>query len=128
MKRHYNFSIRKKDASSNVIPRVIGVIGVLFQSDGNPAVGYIFHPDFWGKGYATESLRGLLDAWWALPLEETDAGDAGGPKADGDVLFAETEKENSGSLRVLDKCGFRAVDEFDDEGVQVVVLKLTRPS
>lgn len=128
MKQRYNFSICEKDDSSTVIPRVIGVIGVLFQGDENPVVGYIIHPDFWGKGYATESLRGLLDAWWALPLERIDAGSGFGPKTDGNVLFAETEKDNARSLRVLDKCGFRAVDEFDDDGVQIVVLKLARPA
>lgn len=123
----FNFSIFEKDASSNAIERVIGVVGVLFMGS-NPVVGYIINPDSWGKGYATEALRGVLDAWWALPLQDEDAGIADGPKADGDVLFAETEKDNAGSLRVLAKCGFCIVDEFDDEGVPVVVLKLSRPS
>lgn len=52
----------------------------------------------------------------------------GGAETDGEALFAETERDNVGSLRVLDKCGFRVVDEFDDDGVPIVVLKLRRPS
>ncbi|KAK2752681.1 hypothetical protein FQN54_008059 [Arachnomyces sp. PD_36] len=127
LKPPYNFSILEKGPESSVLPRVIGVIGVLFMGS-NPVVGYIIHPDSWGKGYATEALGALLDAWWALPVGETEAEAADGPKADPDVLFAETEKNNTGSLRVLEKCGFHIVDEFDDEGVPVVVLKLARPS
>jgi RimJ/RimL family protein N-acetyltransferase len=103
----------------------MGVIGVLLLGS-SPVVGYIIHPDSWGKGYATEALQGLLAAWWALPLEEKDAGDGDGLMADGDAIFAETEKENAGSGRVLMKCGFQAIDEFFDDGVLVVLWKLER--
>ncbi|EAL91006.2 hypothetical protein KXX35_000673 [Aspergillus fumigatus] len=75
-------------------------------------LGYIFHPDFWGKGYATEAVRGLMDAWpgiyhritWGEEQQERS-----------EEVVAITDKGNEPSMRVLRKCGFEAVEEFLDK-------------
>jgi RimJ/RimL family protein N-acetyltransferase len=36
-------------------------------------VGWHFHPDAWGQGYATESARGALDRAWSAGLDEVYA-------------------------------------------------------
>ncbi|MBA4054306.1 MAG: hypothetical protein C0490_06310 [Marivirga sp.] len=51
----YSFSIRLKDSS-----RLIGSFGVL-NGDGKLQFGYIFSPTQWGKGYATEVCRTMMD-------------------------------------------------------------------
>lgn len=37
----------------------IGVVGYL-GNEGVPGMGYIFHPDYWRKGYAAEAVRAAL--------------------------------------------------------------------
>lgn len=56
-------------------------------------VGYAFTPSAWGQGYATELVRFSLEhAFGALAAPEVHA-------------FA--RPENLGSVRVLEKCGFK---------------------
>ncbi|KAH2876685.1 hypothetical protein KXV31_007077 [Aspergillus fumigatus] len=51
-------------------------------------LGYIFHPDFWGKGIT-----------WGEEQQERS-----------EEVVAITDKGNEPSMRVLRKCGFEAVD------------------
>ncbi|KAI1352890.1 acetyltransferase domain-containing protein [Xylaria sp. FL0043] len=44
-----------------------GVHTVRFGGMGWPEVGYKLAPAHWGRGYATEAMRAVLDAWWGLP-------------------------------------------------------------
>ena len=58
-----------------------------------PEIGFIFHPDVWGRGFAREAL--------ALVLER--AFDVHGlPKIDADV-----DPRNTASLKLLERLGFR---------------------
>ncbi|KAI0144338.1 acyl-CoA N-acyltransferase [Xylariaceae sp. FL1272] len=43
-----------------------------FQSKpiGWPAMGYKLGKEHWGKGYATEAMSAILQAWWTLPRHE----------------------------------------------------------
>jgi ribosomal-protein-alanine N-acetyltransferase len=68
---------------------MIGSIGLHRGTE----VGYMFHPDYWGKGYATEALSAFVSkVWEMLPQVEK--------------LGALTDNENEGSMAVLRKCGF----------------------
>lgn len=58
-----------------------------------PDIGFIFHPDFWGRGFAQEALTLVLDRAFAVH---------GLPKVDADV-----DPRNAGSLKLLERLGFR---------------------
>jgi len=75
--------------------RMIGVVGV-FRFSPVAELGYIFHPDVWGRGYATESVEAFLSIYWKLrPVVK--------------AIQAKTDTENASSIGVLRKCGFREV-------------------
>lgn len=70
--------------------RVIGKAG-FFEL---PEVGYILHPDFWGRGLATEAVGAAVDHVFATRDIET--------------LTADVDPENAGSIRLLERLGFTA--------------------
>jgi RimJ/RimL family protein N-acetyltransferase len=57
-----------------------------------PEIGFIFHPDFWGRGFASEALAVVLDRAF---------GAHGLPKVDADV-----DPRNAASLKLLERLGF----------------------
>lgn len=69
----------------------LGVTGFVLK-DGVAEVGYLFLPEFYGKGYAAESLQGLID--WASATQQINRYQA--------VVTA----GNAASEKVLTKCGF----------------------
>ncbi|MGW2329639.1 GNAT family N-acetyltransferase [Streptomyces sp. NPDC001700] len=72
--------------------RVAGnVLG--FAQYGDPSVGYWIGREHWGKGIATRALAAFLEE---MPLRP---------------LYARVAADNAGSLRVLEKCGFRVTRE-----------------
>ncbi|MDX1534423.1 MAG: GNAT family N-acetyltransferase [Thermoplasmata archaeon] len=71
---------------------VAGHIGS-FLLEGKPNVTYWIGREFWGKGLATWALQAFLEAFPERPI------------------YAGTAKDNVGSLRVLEKCGFTVVAE-----------------
>ncbi|HEV8566534.1 MAG TPA: GNAT family N-acetyltransferase [Actinoplanes sp.] len=64
---------------------------VSWEQDGRRLVGYWFGRDHWGRGIATRALALFLDR---VPLRP---------------LYAQVAVHNAGSIRVLEKCGFRPV-------------------
>ncbi len=65
-------------------------------------LGYRFKRKHWGKGYATESAKAVLDYGFEhLGIE---------------VIFAITDPENLNSKKVLHKLGFVYQETFDYEG------------
>jgi RimJ/RimL family protein N-acetyltransferase len=72
--------------------RVVGYI-LSFVYFGVREVGYWIGKEYWGQGIATRALAGFLDQ---VPLRP---------------LHASVAKHNRGSVRVLEKCGFRLVGE-----------------
>lgn len=79
----------------SVTNRIIGW-GGLYQDPFDPGwgfeVGYFFHPEVWGKGYASQLVAAALSvADNELKLPE---------------VYAMAHPENRGSQRVLEKAGF----------------------
>jgi RimJ/RimL family protein N-acetyltransferase len=70
---------------------LLGSTGLAFDTSDCAATGYVFARDAWGKGYATESLRAIVEI----------AGNVGVVR-----LYALCHPENRASSRVLEKCGF----------------------
>lgn len=61
-------------------------------------IGYRFLPEFWGKGYATESNKPFVDrAFNEMGVNE---------------LFAYAHEDNTGSHHVLQKLGFEIQGDF----------------
>jgi RimJ/RimL family protein N-acetyltransferase len=70
--------------------QVVGSIASYIE-DGRPEVTYWLGQDYWGKGLATKALAALLEVQTARPL------------------YGRTAKDNVGSLRVMEKCGFTVI-------------------
>jgi RimJ/RimL family protein N-acetyltransferase len=90
----------QKLADATTVVRTIVVDGQVagnifsYQSEGHPEVSYWIGKHYWGKGLATRALaRFLADVYPARPIH------------------ARVAKDNTGSLRVLEKCGFRITGE-----------------
>ena len=75
---------------------------------GDTLVGYWIGREHWGKGIATRALTLLL------------------AEVDTRPLHAHVARHNAGSIRVLEKCGFRIVEEqtFEESGERIVEVIL----
>lgn len=75
----------------------IGVASIMFADGFAPEIGYWFGEAFWGRGFASEAVAGMVGAAWA----------SGGFA----VIGASVLAHNYGSARVLEKCGFAFTHE-----------------
>ncbi|CAK7224293.1 hypothetical protein SBRCBS47491_005500 [Sporothrix bragantina] len=68
--RTFNCAICSREAGDN---KLIGIGGVhIFHSDfGWPELGYMFSSAHWGKGFATEFVRGFVQLYSKLPRPDT---------------------------------------------------------
>ncbi len=93
--------------------RIVGSL-VSWEQGGERDVGYWIGQEFWGRGYATRALALFLSQ-----IEERP-------------LHAHAAKHNLGSLRVLEKCGFRVAGPDEqvptsiEDGIEEVILILDR--
>ncbi|HYY37080.1 MAG TPA: GNAT family N-acetyltransferase [Xanthobacteraceae bacterium] len=81
------FLITRRDAT------VLGACGVAERPEEAPEIGYWLAFAFWGKGYATEATRAVID----YAFDDLHH----------DVLHAGARVSNPASRRVLEKCGFQ---------------------
>ena len=70
---------------------LVGGTGLAFEAPDVASTGYVFARDAWGRGYASEALRAMVDL----------ARDLGVGR-----LYALCHPENRASVHVLEKCGF----------------------
>jgi RimJ/RimL family protein N-acetyltransferase len=91
--------------------QVVGNV-VSWERDRQRVVGYWIGRSYWGRGIATRALAAFLGLVRARPL------------------YAFVAKHNTGSIRVLEKCGFavcrEATESLDPpaDGVEELVFKL----
>jgi ribosomal-protein-alanine N-acetyltransferase len=71
--------------------QVLGSTGFGFQTTEEAITGYVLARDAWGKGFATEALKAMVELSSQLGLRR---------------LSAACHPENGPSIRVLEKCGF----------------------
>lgn len=72
--------------------RVVGSV-LSYVMEGETEVSYWISRDYWGRGIATAALAEFLTIQTTRPI------------------YARAAKDNTGSLRVLAKCGFRIIGE-----------------
>lgn len=79
--------------------KFIGCCGLRPYSDSKYEIGFHLRPEFWGKRYATEAAKAVID--YAFSILKTEA------------LFAGHNPNNTVSSKVLLKLGFSYIgDEF----------------
>ncbi|GHD95845.1 GNAT family N-acetyltransferase [Streptomyces naganishii] len=71
---------------------------------GDTELGYLFLPQAWGHGYATEACTAALD-WFADALP-------------GEPVVLYTQTANAGSMRLAEKLGFTEVERFEAWGAE----------
>ncbi len=107
------FTVKTKDDD-----RIVGcLVAYAETAESDPAlldlrIGYLFAREAWGHGYASELIAGLVD--WC--------------EAAGDIrtLIGGVEEDNTASIRVLEKNGFRIVPE-GAEPPMVVMERVLQP-
>lgn len=93
--------------TDKVSGEMLGWCGIKFYTDelnGHQNFyehGYRFKQKHWGKGYATESSKAVLD--WAFD------------NLDANTIYAITDLGNAGSIHVLTKLGFELKEVFQYE-------------
>ena len=93
--------VRREEAGTHlyasIYERDSGVLigtGMLFNFDDEARqaeIGYVFHKDYWGKGYASEALNGLKE--WIFSDPSVNA------------IFGDTDIDNYSSHKVLINAG-----------------------
>lgn len=78
--------------------RVIGFVNDVEIKDGTIELGYVIHPDYQGRGYATEALTAAIWELFRLGYSTVRAG-----------YFA----ENTASGRVMEKSGMHPIPQVD---------------
>jgi RimJ/RimL family protein N-acetyltransferase len=86
---HPNFLICEREGDT---AEVVGGIGIEHRADGAHELGYWLTPAVWGRGYATEAGRAVIEIARTLRLRRLHAGHF---------------TDNPASGRVLAKLGFR---------------------
>ncbi|WP_224280711.1 GNAT family N-acetyltransferase [Streptomyces sp. LS1784] len=71
---------------------------------GETELGYLFLPQAWGHGYATEACTAALD-WFAGTLP-------------GEPVVLYTQTANAGSMRLAAKLGFTELERFEAWGAE----------
>ncbi|MEI4770585.1 GNAT family N-acetyltransferase [Psychrobacillus sp. FJAT-51614] len=87
---HWYKILTDKDIIKQTIIVENNVVGHIsrFEQFGEPEVSFWIGKEYWGKGIATNALREFLNYVTIRPL------------------YARAAKDNAGSLKVLEKCGF----------------------
>ena len=95
--------------------RPVGYCGLVENSVGRPEepeLAFEFLREFWGRGFATEASRVIIDRAWTVGY---------------DALASTVREWNTASLNVLDKLGFVISEEREHDAVHGDLLLLRLP-
>ena len=73
---------------------LMGMIDVVGFRDGVPVIGYCSGKKYWNQGYMTEAFQAVVQELFSAGYE---------------AIIVEAVQENTGSNRVIEKCGFSFV-------------------
>lgn len=108
---------RAPDAFNALVFLGTEAIGTAIAANGE--IGYLVARSYWGRGFATEIARALIEVGFSQQGHET--------------LVAKVWSDNPASSRVLEKLGFveteRSIDFCLPRGIELanIVYRLTRP-
>ena len=80
--------------------RLVGFVNDCGIEDEDIEIGYVVHPDYQGRGYATEAVKAVIGELREMGFRKVMAG------------FFE---ENEASRRVMEKCGMRQTGVTDEK-------------
>lgn len=119
------------------------------RTDPVPHLGYMLRTEWWGKRIATTAVQAFLNAWWKLERrvmeidpqnvddehklhlmglewgqDEQGSASSEGMKVVSEILLAEVEHRNPGSIKVVERCGltYRARETITVERGSFVLL------
>ena len=76
--------------------RLVGIIHMVDSTEREAELGYAIHPDYCGKGVATEALGAAMAALFRAGYEMVTAG---------------AFEHNAASIRVMEKCGMERLEK-----------------
>ena len=79
--------------------RLIGFLNEVDKDGAKIELGYVIHPDFHGRGYATEALEAVIEELFCEDFREVIAG---------------AFENNEASIRVMAKCGMSPLNKTED--------------
>ena len=79
--------------------KLVGFLNDVEVENGTIEVGYVVHPDHWGRGCATTALKLAIEELFRLGYRQVICG---------------AFEENPASLRVMEKAGMRKLDKIDE--------------
>ena len=88
--------------------RLIGFINDCGMENDTIEIGYVIHPDYQGKGYATEAVHAMIEELLKMGFRKVKAG-----------YF----EENEASRRVMEKCGMKQLSYTDEIEYRGIVHK-----
>lgn len=95
----YSLSDQRLERGIFLEDRLIGFVNEVERKDSSMELGYVIHPSFWGRGYATEMLNAMIRMLFEDGFLEIITG---------------AFEENTASIRVMEKCGMRKATAEED--------------
>lgn len=85
-------------AAISLCGEVIGFLNDVEIEGDSIELGYVIHPDHWGRGYMTEALEAAIGELFRMGFREVVTG---------------AFDTNTASIRVMEKCGMEKLDKTD---------------
>lgn len=95
----YSLSDQRFERGIFLEDRLIGFVNEVERKDGSMQLGYVIHPSFWGRGFATEMLKAVIEMLLENGVSEIITG---------------AFEENTASIRVMEKCGMQKTTVEED--------------